>query len=81
MTRLHPSPKEPHAGDILRYKMRLEDQPTCPEQIWHGIIKHVLVEVYQHSQPRYYLVHSIEHPDCEDELVYPSQVVGYEQPA
>lgn len=69
---------EPCVGDTLLYKMRLEDLPTDPDRIWHGLIKHVLVEISDHSRPHYYIVQSIEHPDC-DEWVYPVQYVGYEK--
>lgn len=68
---------EAHIGDILLYKMRLEDLPTNPAQIWYGCIKHILVEISDSSQPRYYIVQSLEHPDCE-EWVYPQQVIGHE---
>lgn len=77
--RLRGRPEEPREGDMLTYRLRPEDRPVNVGQQFHGVIKHILVEVYRQSQPKYYIVHSVEHPDCEDELVYPSQVVGYER--
>lgn len=78
MTVFHQLPDEPQVGDILLYKMRPEELPTNPEWIWHGLIKHVLVEMFHDSQPRYYIVQSVEHPDCE-EWIYPSQITGCEK--
>lgn len=71
------SPHEPHVGDILLYRLRSEDLPKNPAQIWHGLIKHIWVDIADRAQARYYVVQSIEHPDCE-ELIYPTQVAGYE---
>lgn len=78
MTQIRSLADEPRVGDILLYKMRLEDYPNDPNQIWHGVIKLVLMSVGDRHQSRYYLVYSVEHPDCE-EFVYPSQYVGYQK--
>lgn len=78
MTLFHPLFNEPQIGDILLYKLRAEALPTHPEQIWRGLIKHILIDMSDRTQPRYYLVQSTTYPDC-DELVYPLQVVSYER--
>lgn len=77
MTLLPQLPNELQVGSILRYRLRSEDFPKDPTQIWHGLIKHILVDITDCAQPRYYLVQSIEHPDCS-ELVYPTQVTSDE---
>jgi hypothetical protein len=78
MTLLRQLPNELQVGSILLYTLRAEDLPTHPEKIWHGLIKHILVDIADSSQPRYYLVQSIEYPDCE-ELVHPTQVTSNER--
>lgn len=77
MTQIRSLADEPQKGNVLLYKLRLEDRPTQPNEIHHGIIKRIFIEIGDKHQHKWYLVQSIEHPDYE-ELVYPHQVTGYQ---
>lgn len=77
MTLFRPLFNEPQIGDTLLYKLRAEDLPKDPAKIWHGVVKLILVDILDRTQPRYYIVQSLEHPGCE-ELVYPVQYIGYQ---
>ncbi len=68
---------EAHVGDILIYKLRKDQLPVDAHQTHHGTITHILVDIQDSAQKRYYIVLSI---DCLGymEIVLPEQVVGFE---
>ena len=63
--------------DTLIYKERPDQKPMNPEDLWHGIVKVILVDVADKHQERYYIVHSIEWLG-EVQIVFPSQAVSFE---
>lgn len=63
-------------GDIIAYRLSPTDQPTDPNQLWHGIVK--LVYTNPLRRVTGYLVESQEYPDC-DENVSISQVMSIER--
>lgn len=71
--------KEATLGDILVYRLRDDQLPDHPQQLWRGVIKMVLTSIYDKTQQRYYLVTSLEAGyEGDRELVYPQQVVDVE---
>lgn len=64
-------------GNVLVYKLRPDQYPDDPEELWCGKIEMVLVDINDSSQRHYYLITSIKAGyDGERELVYPDQIVN-----
>ncbi|HEU5383414.1 MAG TPA: hypothetical protein VFV38_49060 [Ktedonobacteraceae bacterium] len=73
------SPKtRPEVGHTLLYRLRPDQLPTKPEEVWNGCIKQILVNIHDRQRRRYYVVTSLKPGyEGEPELVYPEQVVGF----
>lgn len=79
--RVHSTGGVANVHDILSYYLRPQEKPTDPLKLWRGRIIDVLLSLTNLSQPRYYVVQVLNpgFEDCE-EVVFLSQVVGFEPP-
>lgn len=72
----HPG-KEARIGNVLVYKLRPDQYPEDPDELWCGKIEMILVDINDKDQRYYYLITSIQAGyNGERELVYPDQVIN-----